>query len=98
MSNAIKYDLKFPIKVTKYLSTGDREETLTSMELRRPIAKDMRRTDGVEGEVAKSIVLIAQLSGWGVPDVDQLDIADLAGIGEIIEGFTAPGPATGATS
>lgn len=99
MTGKITYTLKYPVTITLISpEDGEKEETVSIITLRRPTAKDMRITDGITGEVAKSLALIGELSGLGRQQVDKLDVADMVAIGEIIEDFIAPGPKTGATS
>ncbi|CAN5533470.1 hypothetical protein BH09PSE4_BH09PSE4_14600 [soil metagenome] len=91
---AKSYQLKFPISS----QVGDDEETITTVQVRRPVARDFRAIDAVKGEIAQSLTMIEQLTGLMRVQVDKLDGVDMAAIGEIIEGFMLPGLPTGEIS
>lgn len=90
---SVVHPLRFPIAFT----SGDEARTIEEVTVRRPIAKDFLATDGVQGDVAKSLAMIEQLTGLMRVQVEKLDGVDMAAIGSIIEGFMEPGPQTGAT-
>jgi hypothetical protein len=94
------YKLLYPVTVTTYPGDGsdERHETIASVEVRRPVAKDFRMLDSViAGDVGKSLAMIEQLTGLMRVQVDKLDGLDMTAIGAIIEGFMEPGPPTGGT-
>jgi hypothetical protein len=88
------YYLRHPIEFRE----GDVERVFYDVTVRRPIAKDLLALDGESGEIAKSLAMIAQLTGLMMPLVHKLDNEDVQGISEIIAVFMAPGPQTGGTS
>lgn len=99
---SVVHKLQEPITLTFTGSStgiaGDREEKMDSVTIRKPKAKDLRAIDAVTGDVAKSIALMARLTGLTVATVDEMDVTDFQAIGDIIEGFTQPGRPTGETS
>lgn len=94
-----RYTLKRPLTVTLKGPDGEREEQIAEVTI-RPLdcADDLRCMDGHEGEVAKSIALVAHLSGLTVRQVGKLHPADFAALAEKAEGFTPPGLPIGETS
>ena len=103
MSAPASYTLKHAIARTLRNQEGEeREEVLLSaghdVPLRRIKAKDLRCTDDHAGEVAKAIALVAKITGLEISAVDAMDVEDLAGLQERLEGFLPPGLLTGATS
>lgn len=93
-----EYLLKVPIARTFRGPDGDRSETVDRVTVRPPKGRDMRVMDKVTGEIAQSLAMIAQLTGLEPYQVDELDVRDISALGEIIEGFTKPGRATGTMS
>jgi hypothetical protein len=83
------YTLKHPVEVTLTSSSGDRTEKITQITL-QPLmrAKQLRVLDTVDGDVAKSIAMIAQLSGHPVKVIDELHPEDFAELAEMVENFT----------
>lgn len=59
----------------------------TEITLRRPKTKDVQAIDKKEG-VEQTIAMVSRLSEWPHEAVGELDINDLASIGEILESFT----------
>lgn len=93
------YALCTPIERRLKVAGGEeRVETITEVLVREPRARDMRVADRHEGQVAKSIALIAQLTGLEIRDVDELVAADFDALGEIVSDFFPGGQATGTTS
>ncbi|WP_208435028.1 phage tail assembly protein [Bartonella phoceensis] len=58
----------------------------TTIILQRPKIKDVQAIDKKEG-IEQTIAMIARLSGWPYEAISELDINDLASIGEILESF-----------
>lgn len=94
----ITYKLVTPLKMTLAGPEGEHEEITTELTVRRPVAKDLRIIDGHAGEVAKILAMIARLTGLAMVEVDNLSIADVSGLTNIIEGFMEPGLPTGQTA
>ena len=94
---ANRYTLLYPITTTFKGPDGEREETITELVIRRPVAGDLRVTDSVTGDVAKSLALLARITGVDQRALDKLDTVDLTALGEVIEGFTKAGPQIGKT-
>ena len=93
------YQLQEPVTRTfRDPSSGStREETVTEITLRRPVAGDLRTLDQVSGDAAKGLALLARLSGLEMAVIDKIDIADFTELSKVIEGFTGPGQPTGET-
>ena len=99
MSAPATHVLIHPVTVKFNAGRADeREEEIREVTLRRIKGKDLRLVDTTHGEIATSLAMIARLSGLAIAQVDELDSADIAALGEIIEGFTPPGLKTGQTS
>ncbi len=82
------YALKYPVTVKHRANGGDvREERIEELSIRRLKAKDLREIDRQPGKMAQSLALIAALTGQPVHVIDDLDVADIEGIGEIIGDF-----------
>ncbi|ENN93188.1 phage tail assembly protein [Bartonella bovis] len=75
----VTYQLLFPI-------TSEGKE-YTEITLRRIKTKDIKAIDKKEG-TDQVIAMITRLSGWSYDAVGELDVRDMASIGEILEGFT----------
>lgn len=99
MSDKTVYKLTQPVTIKKRTSDNvEIEETLTEVSMRTPITRDLRVTDYHEGEVAKSIALIAHLSGLTIKEVDQFAAPDFIQLSTVVSGFTQLGQVTGGTS
>lgn len=85
-----KLNLRHPVKL------GD--ETITSLELRRPTAGDLRVMDERKGDISKQIALTARLTALPEKTIEQLDAADFVELGEVLAGLLGKSPATGGTS
>jgi len=80
--SSVTIDLLVPVTV--------QGRTLTSVTLRRPKVGDLRRMDKVKGsEMERTLHLIGQLAELSPAEVDELDAADLATLGDVVTGFTA---------
>lgn len=60
----------------------------TEITLRRLKAKDLKDFRNDNDDMGQTLKIIGRLSGWPPEGVEELDAADLAAIGDIIEGFT----------
>lgn len=98
MSEPIRYPLKHPVTITLRGPDGDRQETISELTLRRVKGKDMRALDGQGGEVAKTLALIAHISGHPLTIVDELDAEDIGGIGDLLQDFFPASLGTGPMS
>lgn len=81
--------LKYPIQVGP--------ETVTTLQLRRLKAKDMRvmdRSSGMDAMVQLAVAATGRTSG----EIDELDAEDFSALQEVIGGFLAPGRKTGEAS
>lgn len=95
-SNTVQ--LSQPLKTIFRQGDTERAETITEVTVRVDVrAKDLRCMDGVNGEVAKTIALIAHLTGLMVKQVDDLPVADFAKLAEIVGEFVPNGQETGET-
>lgn len=98
MNGPLSHTLACPITMTFNSGKPDeRTETVAEVTIRAPKARDMRVVDKHTGQVAQSLAMIAQLTGLAIMQVDELDVVDVTAIGDIIEGFTKPGPPIGQT-
>lgn len=96
MTDPTRYALKHPL-VTKFRGPeGEREETLTELTLRRLKGKDLRHAPGNQNDMV--LHMIARSTGLTAMQVDELDLEDIAGLGEVIEDFMPDGLAAGKTS
>jgi len=96
MSAPVTYQLKHPITFTFRGPDGEREETTSELTLRRIKGKDLRGMP--PGEVDQALHLIGKCTGLTPMQVDEIDAEDIAGLGEVIEGFMPPGLKAGPTS
>lgn len=93
------YELKFPIVLRARTQGGPEvETTLTELTVRQLKAKDLRMLDTVQGRIAQSLAIIAALTGLSAKAVDELDVSDIEGLGEIIGDFFPGRRETGETS
>ncbi|WP_417590779.1 phage tail assembly protein [Parasphingorhabdus sp.] len=90
-----EYVLLHPVTVTFKNQQGEREESIDKVSIREPRGKDMRALNNVHGDIAMSMEMVERLTNLDRVFVDEMHAADLAGIGEIIEGFMVPGKLTG---
>lgn len=99
MSAEFRYTLEHPVTLTLKSSSGEREETIIEIVL-KPLTKtkQLRVLDQAEGEVAKSIVLVASLAGQPVSVIDEIHPEDFQVLVEKAQGFPMPGQSTGTTS
>lgn len=58
--------------------------TVSTLTLRRPKVRDLEAIDKVQGDIAKSISLIANLAEWTPEDVRELDAADFATVSKAV--------------
>lgn len=77
--NETTHKLKYPITTTD-------GRTLTELTLRRPKGKDLRALDKVQGDVTRTLSLIASLAKEQISpeDADQLDLADITSLGLLL--------------
>lgn len=97
MSAPVIYQLKHPITTVNRGGGQEREEQITEFTLRRIKAKDLRVTDDHAGDVAKTLALLARITGQPVLVIDELDAEDLTALQDKVEGFLPPGLLTGKT-
>ncbi|WP_417622183.1 phage tail assembly protein [Parasphingorhabdus sp.] len=91
----VEYQLLHTITVSFKNKEGNREESVDKVSIREPRGKDMRALNNVQGDISQSLEMIERLTGLDRFFVDEMHAADLAAIGEIIEGFMGPGKSTG---
>lgn len=89
MSEAITHTLKVPIeKVFAAGTDGERVEIVTQLTMRTDIeAGDLLATDEHEGEIAKSIAMIAQLTGESFAAIKRLKKDDFGFFVERLTGL-----------
>jgi hypothetical protein len=92
------YQLKHPIVLRTRVQGGEeRQEEITEVPIRRLKSKDLRMLDRTDGSIAKSLSLIGALTGLSGSAVDELDLEDIEGLGEIVGGFFPGRQETGET-
>lgn len=72
-------------------------EEVSELTVRRPKVKDLRAMDAVQGDVAKTAMLIGALCGLTPREVDQIDAMDFATVGQAVTDFLPGAQETGAT-
>lgn len=84
----IEFELSEPIQA--------HGETITKLTLARPKVKHLKVVDSVEGDIEKSIALIAELSGLPPSSVEEIDGVDFAKLSETLGKYLKKGaPKTG---
>ncbi len=88
------YALKHPVQ----LRTRDGEvvETITTLELRRLKAKELRALDNAKGNGSVLLTMLGLSAGLPPSTVDELDAEDAADAGTIVAGFLGGSLPTGA--
>lgn len=87
MSETATLPLKHPITVTLRGNGGEREETIATLSLRKPKARDMRALDSVKGDASRLIALAARLTGHPEKIIDELDGEDFVTLGQLVARF-----------
>lgn len=95
VSEPIRYQLKHPLTLTLRGPEGERQETKTELTLRRLRGKDLRGMSPGTSDEEKGLLLIGRSTGLSALEVDELDLEDIAGLGEVVEGFIPDGLKTG---
>ena len=91
------YPLKHPVEIKA--ANGDGSRTISSVELRRPLGRDLLLFDQYEGKpMALMIAMISALSDLSEPEVRRLDAEDVVPLGELALSSVGDGPVTGATA
>ncbi len=95
----ITVTLKYP--VTTRLRGADaetREETVTSVTVRRPKGRDLKAMDKHAGKNAQMLALIAAVTGLRADQVDEMDGEDITTLGTLVGDFFPDAPKTGEAS
>lgn len=94
MADVTKINLKHPITVR----TGDKEEVVSEVSLRRPKLKDLRGLDldRITGDLVEEI--ICRIAGIPKTVAGEIDPEDLEDISKVIEGFFGRFQGTGVSS
>jgi hypothetical protein len=95
-----RYTLIKPISRKTRVAGSDevKEELITEIVVRPMTPGDLLVTDKVDGPAAKSLALMAHLTGLTLNEVKTMpSMADFAAISKIVEGFSEPGHPTGET-
>jgi hypothetical protein len=88
--------LQHPVEI-RATDTGEVVETVTHLALRRPTARDLRAMDKAQGEVGKSIALLATLARVPPSTIELLDAADYLAAAEVLADVLGKPPGTGAS-
>lgn len=97
MSEAKTYTLKHPIEV-RAKDSGEVIERISALTFSRPTLRSMRAMDKAEGEIGKTIVLIAALTNQPPSVIDEMDAEDLLALAEVVQGFFGGFPPIGKAS
>ena len=97
MADTPSYRLKQPIKVTRQIQGADPvEELITEVPYRKLRPKDLNFSDGIDGENAKSIALVAYMTGLTIKQVgEDLELEDYMELARATSGFIPGGQKTG---
>jgi len=91
---SVKVKIKYPV-------TDMDGVEFAELTIRRPMVRDLKKTDAIEGEIEKMSKLITALSTNGEDSqfspfgVDLLDVEDFAAVSEVINSFFESPPQTG---
>lgn len=89
------YALLQPVTIKFKGPSGEREEVITEVQLRRPKGKDIRAMDRVEGDIGKTMALLSRVSDLDPSVLDEMDGADVVELLERVAGFLPSGQPTG---
>ena len=94
------YELKHPIvQVYSGAHGATREETISTVEIRRPTGKDLLLMDEYQDRPMRlTLEMISALRGLTSAQVQKLDAEDIGPLGELVMASVGDGPATGATA
>lgn len=73
------------------------EEFVTQVVVRPARAKDLAAVDAVDGDVRKTILLAATLTGLTTQTIGEMYSDDFMRLSEVVGNFLGPGRATGGT-
>lgn len=85
----------YEIKLSHPITSGT--ETIDTLVLRRPKARDFRQLKGMEFPFAMILDFAADLSGLTPNQIDRLDVDDMPKVIEVVSGFLGQFPGTGKT-
>lgn len=88
--------LAHPIEI-RDKDSGELIERIEALQLRPPTARDLRAMDKAQGEVGKSIALLAALASVPPSTIDLLDAADYLAASEVLASLVGKPPGTGAS-
>ena len=91
VDGTVFYVLRYPISYQK----GGKEERVETVIVRRKTMADNLAIKSFDNPLDIAVTLISRLCDLELPIVSKMDDVDAEAIGEIIEGFTRPGRATG---
>ncbi len=95
-SYTLKYDISRQIKDADGTVRDDLIRPAgTSLPLTRPKGKVIKAANKIADDVEKSFFMISRVTGLSIADVDEMDMADINGIGDMLESFTEDGRETG---
>lgn len=84
------------IKLNTPINFGD--QTITEINIRRPIAKDFRSLTSMDKPFAAMLDFAASLADLPPAAIDKLDVDDVPAVVEVVSGFLSKFPQTGQTS
>lgn len=88
------HTLATPITRTFKGAEGERQEQVTEVRVRKPLAGDLVVMDG-KGEIAGSQALLAVLTDLSLKDIQRLEVEDFMALSGILQGFLPAGLTTG---
>ncbi|MGZ8364562.1 MAG: phage tail assembly protein [Caulobacteraceae bacterium] len=95
---SVEYPLMWPVETTIGKGENARTERLDSVVIKRPKGKQARLSDRAGSEQSRGLLMVSSLTGLRPDQVDELDMADIHTMSEIVDAFLPSGPPTGETS
>ena len=90
------YQLKRPVKTIFKGPSGDREEVLSEVSIRRPTAADLLIIDQLQARpIALMLEMVIRLSGLSRKIVERIDAEDIDPLGKLALANVGDGPPTG---
>jgi len=86
----VRYTLKWPVTYR----IGNEEQRLETITIRRKVYADNLAIKAIGNPVDLGFTLLCRLTGLDAKIVQEIDDVDSDAFGQIVEGFTPPGPQT----
>ncbi len=95
-ASVLEYTLKYPVELRN--TVGDVVETITTLQLRRLKARELRALDNCKGNGSILLMMLGVSAGLPPSTVDELDAEDAAEAGTIVADFLGGSLTTGAAA